>query len=378
MPRRVFAALTLAVCAASVAAQDLGNIQIHGFATQGFLFSSNNNYLTMQSSRGSLQWTEGAVSLTEPLGDNLRVGIQFHMYQIGQFGGPNVLVDWVSGDYKINDQLGFRAGKVKVPLGLYNDSQDVDSLFLWILLPQAQYPDDNRDFDLAVLGGEVYGSVGLGRRGGRMQYRGYTGENRLDAHGGYAQQIAQFGLTLPTPPGGRAYGGDVRWATPLRGLTVGGSAQSQALDGTGPTGSFHMPPALILGDYAEWTRGRLHVAGEYQRSPLLPVVTVGTTVVPVPLDQRAWYVMADFRVSRKVQAGSYYSHYVNKAEDTSMPTNYSKDWVISGRYNFNEYFYGKLEGHLLHGNGLGYYASDNPNGLRPKTAMVAARLGFTF
>ncbi len=40
--------------------------------------------------------------------DKLRIGIQLHMYQMGQFGGPNVRVDWASGDYKVSDYLGFR------------------------------------------------------------------------------------------------------------------------------------------------------------------------------------------------------------------------------------------------------------------------------
>ncbi len=378
MPRRAVVGLLLCLAAVRLPAQDLGNLQIHGFATQSFLFSSNNNYLTMQSSKGSLQWTEGAISLTDPLTDNLRVGIQLHMFQMGQVGGPNVQVDWASGDYKINDYLGFRAGKVKVPLGLYNDSQIVDSLFLWVLLPQCNYPDDNRDFDLAALGGELYGSVGAGKRGGRVQYRGYFGENRLDSNGGYIQQLLGYGLTFPSPPSGKVFGGDVRWATPWRGLTVGSSAQSQALDGSGPQGTIHLPPALITAHYAEWARGRLLLAAEYWRSPLQPVLTIGSTVVPVPLDQRAWYPMLSYRVTPKLQVGTYYSHYVNKGSDTSLPANYSKDWVVCGRYDFNTYFYAKLEGHFLHGTGLGYYDSVNPHGLKPNSNMLTARIGFAF
>jgi len=126
----------LGLCTSALFAQDLENLQIHGFATQGFLFTTNNNYLTMKSSSGSLQWTEGALNVTAPLSERLRVGMQLHMYQMGELGGPNVLVDWALGDYKVSDQLGFRGGKVKVPMGLFNDSQDVDSLFVWTLLPQ--------------------------------------------------------------------------------------------------------------------------------------------------------------------------------------------------------------------------------------------------
>src|ERR1700728_4223609 len=142
MPRRLL--LFLFLFAGSLQAQDLAGIEIYGFATQGFLFSSNNNYLTMQSSSGSLQWTDGAVSVADSLSDNLRVGIQLHMYQLGQLGGPNVQVDWASGDYRVNDHFGFRAGKVKTVIGLFNDSQDVDAIFLWILLPQGDYPVDNK------------------------------------------------------------------------------------------------------------------------------------------------------------------------------------------------------------------------------------------
>jgi hypothetical protein len=64
--------------------------------------------------------------------------------------------------------------------------------------------------------------------------------------------------------------------------------------------------------------------------------------------------------------------------DTTLPANYSKDWVISGRWNFNSYFYAKLEGHFLHGTALGYYVSTNPGGLKPASNMLAAKIGFSF
>ena len=175
MPRRTLLVLLLTLGTVPLTAQSLDDLQIHGFATQGFLFSSNNNYLTMRSSSGSLQWTEGAISLNDPLSDHLRIGIQLHMFEMGQIGGPDVAIDWASGDYRFNDRLGFRGGKIKQPMGLYNDSQDVDPLFLWVLLPQSTYPVDNRDFDLSLLGGEVYGEQSLGQRGGQVQYRGYCG-----------------------------------------------------------------------------------------------------------------------------------------------------------------------------------------------------------
>lgn len=378
MPRRWIIAVLLCLCLNPVAAQDLGNLQIHGFATQGFLFSSNNNYLTMDSSSGSLHWTEGALTVTDPLSDNLRVGIQLHMFQMGQFGrSNNVVVDWVSGDYKVDDQVGFRAGKIKIPMGLFNDSQDVDPLFLWVLLPQSIYPIDNRDFNLAVLGGELYGSVRLSKRGGRLQYGGYVGENSLDSDDGYLKELQEAGLTFSTPPNGKVFGGDVRWVTPWQ-VTVGASEHDMGLDGSGSQATFHLPYTLFPAYYAQWQKGRWQVAAEYWRSAFSVVLTAGPNTARLPVDTRSWYPMVSYRVKQKLQVGSYYSHSVNKAADSSQSYGHSKDWVVSGRYDFNEYFYGKVEGHFLHGTGLGYYATDNPNGLKPNSNMLAARVGFSF
>jgi len=298
--------LFLLVCifTGSLQAQDLAGIEVHGFATQGFLFTSHNNYLSMQSSSGSLQWTDGAVSVTDSLTDNLRVGIQLHMYQLGQLGGPNIQVDWASGDYRVNDYLGFRAGKVKTPLGLFNDSQDVDAVFLWILLPQSAYPIDNKSFFLAHLGGEVYGDLPLGSRAGKLRYRGYAGYNMLDLNGGYIQGLADEGLAFTTAPGGKTYGGDLRWQAPLTGLTVGASALVQALDGTAPGGSVHVPPDPVCAEYAEFHRGKFYFAGEYRRQETNASVTFGSAIFSAAVDYRIWYAMGSYRLANKLHVGS--------------------------------------------------------------------------
>jgi hypothetical protein len=365
--------LFLSICACCVCtctgtsyAQDSAGIAVHGFVSQGFLFSSSNNYLTMKSSDGSLQWTDGAVNISDSLGDNLHVGIQVHMYQLGEFGGSNLQVDWASGDYRVNDRFGIRAGKVKTVWGLFNDSQDIDAVFLWILLPQGSYPIDHKSFYLAHVGG------------GTLHYDGYAGQATVDLNDGYIKQFAEIGLVFTNSLGGKTYGGDLRWETPLRGLTIGSSGDMQAVDGTAPTGSVHSPALFTPSMYAQFSRGKVYLAAEYDREPVNATITIGSTVLPFVVDGRSWFAMGSYRLSKKFQAGSYYSHYVNKAADTTQPANYSKDWVVSGRYDFNSYFYGKIEGHFLHGTNLGYYTSTNPNGLTPNSKMLAAKIGFTF
>ena len=240
------------------------------------------------------------------------------------------------------------------------------------------YPADNRGFNLAELGGELYGSLNLGRRRGSLQFQGHAGYSNLDSHGGYSEQLAELGLIFPDPPGGKTEGGDVRWLTPCRGLMVGASVLGQAVDQTSWAGSIHVAPDLGTAYYAQWETGKLYFAGEYWRTPVNPTLPLGTTIVYLPLDTRSWYVMGSYHLTKKLDVGSYYSHYVNKAADTSLPENYSKDFVVSGRYNFNAYFYAKLEGHFLQGTGLGYYAFVNPDGLKTNSNMLAATVGFSF
>jgi hypothetical protein len=378
-PIRFLIIVSFTIFASALApAQDWENIQLHGYATQGFLYSSKNNYLTMNSSSGSLQWTDGAISVMDKVTDNLRVGIQLHMYQLGQFGGDQVQIDWAQGDYKVSDYFGIRAGKVKTVLGLFNDSQDVEPVFLWSLLPQSVYPIDNRGFMLAQLGGAVYGDFGLGARRGRLRYVVEAGQLTLDQNQGYAEQLAEVGLVFNRYPRSTTYGGDLRWVAPLKGLTVGASGIVDDIKGGAANGSVQVPSFLTQAYYAQFEKHNWFFAGEYWRIPYSMTVNLGPLTFPWRVDQRSWYVMASHRLQRKVEVGTYYSHYCNKAGNTSDPEYYSKDWVISGRYDFNNYFYGKLEGHFVHGDALGYYQIVNPSGLASNSKMLAAKIGFTF
>ena len=62
----LIAALAPAFCAVPATAQSLEdlNIQIHGYATQGFLYTTQNNILTTSSSNGSPAWSEAVVNMT--------------------------------------------------------------------------------------------------------------------------------------------------------------------------------------------------------------------------------------------------------------------------------------------------------------------------
>src|SRR3569833_2099311 len=190
-------------------------VQIHSFASQGFAYSNENNYLTMKTSQGSFAMTDAGVNISTQLTDRFRVGAQVYVRNFGNLGNWHPTLDWASGDYKFTSWLGIRGGKVKTTLGLYNDTQDMDFLHTSALLPQAVYPTDLRDATISHLGGDLYGTIGL-KQLGNLSYTAYAGQRQDTQYGGYMYLLRDRGIFLNSY-GGLQYGADLKWTTPLKG-----------------------------------------------------------------------------------------------------------------------------------------------------------------
>jgi|HubBroStandDraft_6_1064221.scaffolds.fasta_scaffold00005_44 TonB family protein len=117
-------------------------IQVHGFLSQGFVYTNDNNWLTMNTSQGSAAFTDFGVNLSTHINDKLQVGAQGYDRNLGQLGQYHPSLDWAVADYRFKTWFGVRGGKVKTTLGLYNDTQDLDFLHTFALLPQSVYPID--------------------------------------------------------------------------------------------------------------------------------------------------------------------------------------------------------------------------------------------
>src|SRR5690606_26862451 len=147
--------------------------------SQGFLKSSQNNFLA-QSERGSFEFNEVGLNFTEKITDRFRIGMQLFMRDLGPIGNYKPQFDWFYLDYQFFDWLGLRAGRTKIPFGLYNEINDVDAARVPILLPQSVYPTQNRDYLLAQTGFEIYGRTPYSPLG-VLEYRAYGGTIYLDA-----------------------------------------------------------------------------------------------------------------------------------------------------------------------------------------------------
>ena len=138
------------------------NLQIHGFASQSWLKSSDNNVFGKSSSdSGTFDFRElGLNASMRPL-TNLQFSVQGISRWAGKGSPGNIRLDYGFMDYTYysgeTGQLGIRLGRMKNPLGFYNDTRDVPFTRPSILLPQSIYFDRTRKLALAADGAHLYG-----------------------------------------------------------------------------------------------------------------------------------------------------------------------------------------------------------------------------
>lgn len=341
-------------------AQDPDAVRVHGFVSQGFIKTSDNDYLA-HSSRGSFEFTEVGINFTKAISDDLRVGFQLFAHDMGVLGDLNPTFDWFYLDYRFEDWLGLRAGRTKLPFGLYNEVNDIDAARVPVLLPQAVYPIANREFLLAQNGLEVYGRVAIGAAG-HVEYRGYGGTIFLDTSNA-STDLQDF--DVPYLVGGR-----LMWQPPLLGLQLGGSFQALRLDFDFiPTeeqrSSYEMAGLLPAGfDGVVSTRipAQLWVASvEYQARDLLVAAEHSQTHVAVESSLNGpttrtrnvgYYAMASYRVAPWFTPGAYYSAYFPEGEDRAGAGRVQHDVAVTTRYDLTSNWLFKLESHYMHGTAL--------------------------
>ncbi len=359
------------------------NIQIHGYATQGFLYTTNNNIFTADTSDGSAAWTDAVVNISAQPIPKLRIAVQGRYFLLGNYG-DSITLDWAEGDYKVDDRFGVRFGEVKTPWGLFNEIQDIDPSYIWSLLPQSIYPILSRSSFLTHYGGVVYGTFKLSRKLGKIEYRGWGGEGLYGPNDGLFVDQVQSGINLPNDGiKGSLWGAAIHWRTPLPGLMVGASdlkdnqwsatATQGALTGTMTLSANSQPNYFGI-----YEKNKIMVAFEYERNwnnELLQFPGLANSAVRA--DDRNWYAMATYKLTDKLTAGVYDSQDTDHQAPLG-PARYQKDWVISGRYDFNQYFYAKAEQHFIDGTTNGYDMDLNPNGLKPNTKLTVLKIGVSF
>jgi hypothetical protein len=380
-------------------------VEVHGFVSQGFVYTNTNNWLTMNSSQGSAAFTDFGFNMSTSVTDKLRVGAQLYDRNLGQLGQYHPSLDWAFADYRFKTWLGVRGGKVKTTRGLYTDTQDEDFLRVFALLPQSVYPTDLRDATIAHLGGDVYGRIFLKHRLGDLAYTAYAGHRSDSIYSGYPYLLSQYAISFKSY-GGLQYGADLRWTTPVKGLLIGASRMNEDITAKGaavyplnPGAGFVPFLEFSKSDwtnqfYGEYVAGKLRIDSEYRRY-LRDQWFFGVTSENVS-DIRGWYVSGAYRIVKHLEIGSYYSRYSITSiitgalaptyidqTDTNLPANHIYDKVITARVDLNRFWNVKVEGHFMNGYGNstypdGFYPQQNPQGFAPNTNALVMKTSFNF
>ncbi len=332
-------------------ATDSLRLEVHGFVSQGAMLSTANNWLA-RSRRGSFEFTDIGLNFTMPVQENLRAGIQLFSRDLGPLGNYSAKVDWAYLDYQWKSWLGFRAGRVKIPYGLYNEGTDADSSRVAILPPQSMYPLVNRDYLLAQTGLEIYGFAPLGDAG-ELEYELYGGTIYVPTEGVTAG-VSNLVWDAPYILGGRLI-----WETPLDGLRAGASFLKGRIDSTfdylGMPASIDYPTTTWAAS-AEYATQDLLLAAEYSRW-YIDLRSSFPTLGGFRTQERA-YASGSYRFTKWFQPGAYYSMFFLDTEKRTGRENYQHDVAATLRFDVNPHWIWKLEGHYLIGTGL---TQDNLN-----------------
>ena len=365
----VFILLSLAGAAAAFDV-NLGNyaFQIHGYGSQGYMKSSDNDYLTGPSADGSFQFNEVAINAQSQVTDKLRVGIQILARDYGHSGNNIPIVDWVYGDYKFHDAFAFQFGKLKTPWGFFNEGRDVDMLRPMIVLPSSLYSEDIRPLLGTYIGVKPHGIIPTAI--GEFEYHFGVGVTNMDADEPLIQNMF-FSLGLGALKNRQAWeryiwGGRLYWRPKfLEGLTLEGEYGRSSIDYSGdmqtPYGlipikfNHKFKHNMVLG--AKYNRGNLQLAFEFTKA--ITDFYIEMTKRTIKLDPMGYYLMGSYRFFDKFEVSSYYNVYYRDANDKDgknfvamrMPDYlaWQKDWCIAARYDFTDWFLIKAEFHKVNG-----------------------------
>lgn len=379
--------------AGNIHAYEYQGIDIRGFVSQGYLYSSNNNFFA-ETEKGTPQFNEAAINFSADVSDRLRLGIQFLARDMGSIGNNEILLDWAIADYRIDDRLGLMVGNMKFVHGFYNETRDVDMLRTFIMLPQSVYNEGWRESISSIQGASIYGDISLEAAGSLtydMQYGTIAiapdkGAARLLEDqwplGGYGLNIDVDGIDVDY-----IYTGSLKWVSGLEGLVLGASTWRYKfeadcmtfLDTANP--AFSATPLAAFGSFGtqlvvypsvfsadaqtytgsvEYTLGNMVFAAEFMRTTYKlkiqnnlfnegttfntalvaagqDVTTDGIFTIP-RFSAQGYYLSMAYRFTPWFELGTYYSVYFANREDRD-----GEDRITRGLDNEGERYRGWLK-----------------------------------
>lgn len=382
----------------SPAAVTWHDVQFGGFLSQGYLVNTGGNDYLGDTSQGTFDFREYAANASYSLG-KWRIGAQVFGQKLGDYGNDRIKLDWASIDYQPFQWFGVRAGRIKMPRGLYNEALDLDSVRPFVLLPQSVYDARLRDFNSAFNGGMIYGNVELHRLGS-LDYKAFIGDIPMSTSSG-ANDYFNNDAPFPNVAIGMdsVRGGSLFWNPPVSGLRLGysynvfvnlSSDRLVPLGGGTTLSMFKTAPHYerhILS--AEYSVGDWVFAGEVGREQAhynIGIIGAPEVLAVFAFESTSGYLSATRRINRWLEVGAYYSHSKDRQYSVAgtpypIPDLTQDDYALSAKFDITEHLLFKIEGHAMHGSGKIFDTPSHPQPLALRDnswQLLAAKLTYSF
>ncbi len=165
--RRKQRAIVMVACLVGCAPAAAAEYQFHGYAAQGFVYTTENNFFG-ESSDGSTDYYEAGLNASVQLRPDLMLAGQAAIRDAGISDDGTLRLDYALADYRflanVDSSAGVRIGKVKNAMGFYNETRDVIFTRPGVLLPSVYSDNQNqRSLVFTAPGAQLYGNRTLGR-----------------------------------------------------------------------------------------------------------------------------------------------------------------------------------------------------------------------
>lgn len=390
-------------------------IDIHGFITQGYLVTDDNNFLADTEGDGTLQYNEIGINFSSDVSDRLRMGVQLLTRDLGKMGNHEITLDWAVADYSFFNWMNLRVGKIKTPHGLYNIERDVDMLRTFVFLPQSVYTEGWRDSLNASNGAGLYGYIPAGLLGNITYMANLT--NSEQKVGGGESRLLEDQLPQSLDVKVKEMNTKQTFSTSLTldtlfnidGLKISGVYWGHDFDSTCDVNDglgsplFDANSVYVDGEVAkhqiesvfktkvrtvtgsmEYSYGNFIFAAEYMQNnyrlkmPLSDYVYYPGTSVTVPdvdkdFDAMGYYGSMAYRFTDWFEMGAYYAEYYRDKDDKNGKkavaeglvsagqehNRWLKDSCLSFRFDITPNWILKLESHYMDGSALMFHGDGN-------------------
>lgn len=121
----------------------LSKLTVHGFLSQAYAWSDGGTLLGI-AEEGTTDYRTAALQFRYAMTPDDDFVLQLSHERIGRNPFAQVTddveVDWVFYQHRFSDSLSLRAGKIKIPIGAYNEVRDVGTLLPFYRAPDSVYP----------------------------------------------------------------------------------------------------------------------------------------------------------------------------------------------------------------------------------------------